>query len=239
MTVATIITVVVGALVAIGVFVLVLLRDVASDIAKQEARVWLPLLSRRIVRRAVEDLPIQQRGILEDMEAQLEERSDRPLTMLLFAMRISRDRRLIAEEARALVLEPSSSASGGKTISLSGPVAGIAGLVRRGLTTTNSHLNLVRTLVNLVVVLLRSYKAMLRRNFERVRLLILIAIPAGIVLVQLVIVHVISVSAIWLWLQRGPNLIIAIYPLVGAILLTRRRQVQRLIRRMLFRRDTE
>lgn len=245
MTVATIITVAVGVSIAIGVFALVLLRDVASDIAKQEAKAWLPLLSKRIVRRAVEGLPVEQQDIVEDMESELAERSDRPLTMLLFAVRVSRDRRRITAEARALALEPSGSVSGGETRWLGAPVAGLAGLLRRALATTNSRLDLIRTLLrspaNLAVALLSSYRAAARRLLRRQRVTRLAAIAIAVLgMTQLALVHIISVTAIWRWVEASPtNWILASDVLVGVILLRCRRQVRRLRDRILLRRDTD
>ncbi len=102
----------VGVLVVVGLFGLVLLRDVLSDLAKQEARAWLPLVSKWIVRRAVQKLPVEKRDILEDMEAQLAERSDRPLSTLFFAVGVAREQRRIAAEARAFAPEPVLSGGG-------------------------------------------------------------------------------------------------------------------------------
>lgn len=90
---------------------LVLLRDVASDLAKTEARAWLPLISRRRVRRAAESLPSGSREFLEAWEAELDEVADRPVTMFLVAMRIYRSRRLVAFEARQATLEPNAGTS--------------------------------------------------------------------------------------------------------------------------------
>lgn len=88
------------------VYLLTGLADVASDLAKQEARGWIPVISKRIIRRVVERLPVEQRDILEDMEAELDQYSDRPISMLLVAMRMADDQLLIVAEARALAVEP-------------------------------------------------------------------------------------------------------------------------------------
>jgi RNA polymerase sigma factor (sigma-70 family) len=102
MALAAPITLATEACVVVGLFVLVLVRD----LAKEEARGWLPVLSRWIIRRAVQKLPVGKRDILEDMEAQLEERSERPLTMFSFAVGVARNQRRIAAEARAFAPGP-------------------------------------------------------------------------------------------------------------------------------------
>lgn len=73
---------------------------IAGDLASSEVRAWLPHLSRRIIHSAAMRLPVEQRDILEAWEAELQEYSDRPATMLLVALRIWQDRRLITREAR-------------------------------------------------------------------------------------------------------------------------------------------
>jgi hypothetical protein len=110
---------------------LVVLRDVVSELAKQEARAWLPLLSRKIVRQTTEALPAHQQDLLEDMEAQLNERSDRPITMLLFAIRVARDRRLIVVEGRGLALESAEAISQKDSVSVRAPIAGAVGTFKQ------------------------------------------------------------------------------------------------------------
>jgi len=127
MTLANIVAVVLAVAVAVAVFVLLVLRDIVSELAKQEARAWLPLLSRKIVQQTAEGLPAHQRDLLEDMEAQLDERSDRPITMLLFAIRVARDRRLIVAEARRLALESAEAISQKDSVPVRAPLAGAVG----------------------------------------------------------------------------------------------------------------
>jgi hypothetical protein len=124
MNLATVITAALAVAAVVGAFYSLSFRDVASDLAKQEARAWLPLLSRKIVRQTVEALPPDQQGILEDMEAQLDDRAGRPITMLLFAMRVARDRRLIAAEARELALESAGTLPAGSSVRAGRPIRG-------------------------------------------------------------------------------------------------------------------
>ena len=70
----------------------------AADLTKTEAHGWLPHISQKVVRRAAEPLPAEQSDILEAWEAELEDYSDRPVTMLIVALRIAHHRKLIAGE---------------------------------------------------------------------------------------------------------------------------------------------
>jgi hypothetical protein len=76
-----------------------LLAKVGVDLLSGEIRSWLPHLSRHLVTSASLQLPERQRDLLEQWEAELEEFADRPLAMLIVALRIWRDRKLIATEA--------------------------------------------------------------------------------------------------------------------------------------------
>jgi hypothetical protein len=74
------------------------LGRLVNVLAKEEARAWLPHISKRTVRQTALALPPEQRDILEAWEAELDEYADRPLSMLAIALRITRDRKRIARE---------------------------------------------------------------------------------------------------------------------------------------------
>jgi hypothetical protein len=209
MTVVTVIAAIVAVAAALGVFVLILLRDVASDLAKQEARAWLPRLSRKIVRQAAESLPVDQRGILEDMESQLSERSDRPVTMLLFAMRVARDRRLIAAEARELALEASEIAPRGSTVSVGRPLAGAIGAIKQAVTAVRSGVNRVRSGVNLAPMLAVTWYQLryLLKNrpphfwVQSMSRLMTLLMSVVIIGVQIGFIHGVSLAFMWRWIS--------------------------------------
>lgn len=95
-------------LIAAGVLiliVLVLLRQMFRDLARDELKAWLPHLARDRVRRVASKFPPERRDILEAWEAELDDFADRPVTMLLVALRITRSRRLVAAELRAAAVE--------------------------------------------------------------------------------------------------------------------------------------
>jgi hypothetical protein len=101
-------TSVVLALIGIAAMIIVWLAvKVGGDLLSKEVQGWLPHVSRHIVANAALALPEQRRDLLEVWQAELEDFEDRPITMLLVALRIWRDRKLTAKEAAAeLAAEP-------------------------------------------------------------------------------------------------------------------------------------
>jgi hypothetical protein len=85
-------------LLVIGSALLVVLVSVVIGLLTGEARGWLQHLSRRLVTRASDRLPESHRDRGEEWLADLYEKNDRPLTMLLTALRIWRNARASARE---------------------------------------------------------------------------------------------------------------------------------------------
>jgi hypothetical protein len=194
MTLSTVVAATLAVAVIVVAVVLLVLRDVAGALATDEARAWLPRLSRRIVQRSVRALPPDQRDILEDMESQLSERSDRPITMLLFAFRIARRRRLIAAEERKLTSESNAPVAYRRPLTVPLPIAGAARLIRTALIAVRASANRldgVRRLWFRAVQVL-STGSLYHRKFDLVLLIVfLLCVAAGIE-----VVHLISSTAI-------------------------------------------
>ena len=86
-------------LLAIGGALLFVLVGVVTGLLTGEARGWLQHLSRRLARRASDRLPESHWDRGEEWLADLYDKNDRPLTMLLTALRIWRNARASAREA--------------------------------------------------------------------------------------------------------------------------------------------
>jgi ABC-type multidrug transport system fused ATPase/permease subunit len=229
MTLSTVITVILAfAGVALALAVLVL-RDVASDLATQEVRAWLPHLSRKIVQRSVQALPMDQRDILEDMESQLSDRSDRPITMLLFAFKVARDRKAIAAEARELALEGNASMSQRSSVTVGSPVAGAIGLISQALIAVQAGAGRVRSGAGSALTLLRVVG---RRMLAFMQFTM-----SGIMLLGFVevLVRAISWPRGWGWISGSTGSAVVSEGVCLIVVLVFRRQVLRLIMRMLGR----
>jgi len=89
-------------------FVLRVVREALREIARDEIKAAIPQLSFGLVRRAVADLPEEERSIVVEWEARLERYEHRPLAMLSAAINIYRERAALATE----LAEPALAAEG-------------------------------------------------------------------------------------------------------------------------------
>ncbi len=81
-----------------------------------EFRGWLPHLSRRLLLRACRRLPVHELWREEEWRADLDVFSDRPLSMVVVALRILRNARALVREAQIVALARPAEQSGLVTI---------------------------------------------------------------------------------------------------------------------------
>jgi hypothetical protein len=146
---------IVGLVLAIG-------GALAVALVVAEAKGWIPVVSRSVVRRAGERLPLTHRDRIEEWEADLLAYEDRPITMLVTALRIRMDARVIVREALAAVPEAAAEADASPQrpkrrsltiVSSSLASAGeLARLVQRSLDRSNMIRSLLGTAVSLTMI---------------------------------------------------------------------------------------
>lgn len=87
----------------LGGVLLTFVISVFTGLAVGDIRGWLPHVSRRLVASAARHLPPEMADREEEFRADVGEYEDRPLTMLIVALRIWRDGRAIGRESRRLL----------------------------------------------------------------------------------------------------------------------------------------
>ena len=119
----------------VGALMVAIVCAVVKDALTNETRAWLPHLSQRLLDSVANQLPETERERAEEWEAELSDYRDRPLTMLIVALRIRRDGNAIVREVRDAALQREQATTArrrGVAVESGGAIMGaIASAVRR------------------------------------------------------------------------------------------------------------